>query len=937
MQPCPECGSPLPDKAIFCANCGYALAQPNDQVSQHPQAPKSAEAKQTPVATEERAQNQAPALPDPPHTPLPETAELLEKQQTILLPPPLKTPLPPQQKAGQQEKGGAFPPPPMHTPLPPSAPAVEGAQGQQGQQGQAASGKPARNGSPVKVERQNTKRPETPKQPAPLSPEEKKAAIEELQTVAMPRPQQPTAPSSGGAPDIESLSTRVMPAVGKTPLPPTPPKAPAEQERHGGIDGQKTIPVTAVSRAPQGGPPGPRPPASHPAVVYRGGPQTSKATRRGQTQTALRTLPPGSTVKAPAPPPTLVGRVRKFIWRWISPIFTRALDPEPEKPQKVVPQGSLLGWLPVMAVTCALGLFTVDTAFNASRANQPGAELYYWLGLGLIFVPALVRILLPQASRVERIGLICVVATCLFLTKVTISPFHYSGYDETLHLVTLNDIVNTKHLFTKNPLLPVSPYYPGLEIVASALCNLSGMNTLQAGYTVAGVATLLMVLCIFILSELLSRSARLASIAAMIYMTNPHFLFFDTQFAYETLALPLATFVMFAMTRYEMLNSSRRWVLLAAWFVLIALDVTHHVTNFLFEGMFLFWAAIYLFMRPLPLRKSIVIFTIGFGLVVTVLTVLLIGNTVISYFTSFFSDLGTQIAKTLGNSSSDSRQLFGSTGTPTPLWERLVSLGSVGLITMSTPFFLLCFWRRYRRITLLWVLAVIVIFYPILQVLRLTSSGAEISDRSSPFIFIGISFLAAVSIVQYWPVRKLTWRQPALISAVILVIFMGGIILGEGIPATFLPGPYEVSADGRSIDPEGIQAALWSYTYLGPKNRVFTDRANQLMESVYGDQYVVTNIGDGIELSDVFFEATMSSDLINKLRAGEVHFLFVDMRLTTAPPVVGFYFEQGETAEVLTPALLNKFDAVPQINRLFDSGNIVVYDTGELINAPQKP
>ncbi|HVU68817.1 MAG TPA: hypothetical protein VHD63_16900 [Ktedonobacteraceae bacterium] len=788
-------------------------------------------------------------------------------------------------------------------------------------------------------ERQIPKRPETNRQTEPPAPKvEKKTAIEEMHTIAMPKTPLPKPPSSGGVPDIEALNTRVMPAMGKTP--PVTPRLPFdEQDKRDGIDVQKTLPVTAISRPPQGNQASPytRPEsrAGNPPVVYRSNTQTSQPVKSGQTQTSLRTLPSGT--KAPAHPPTLAGRVRKFVWRWISPVFTRALDPEPEKPKHVLAQMSLLGWLPALTVTCALGLFTVSTAYNAARANESSAELYYWLGLGLTFLPALVRVILPQASRVERIGLLCVVTACLFLTKVTLSPFHFAGYDETLHLVTINDIVSTKHLFTKNPLLPVSPYYPGLEIVASALSSLSGLSTVQAGYTVAGMATLLMVLCIFILSELLSRSARLASIAAMIYMTNPHFLFFDTQFAYETLALPLATFVMFAMTRYEMLNSSRRWVLLTAWFVLTALDLTHHVTNFLFEGMFLFWAAIYLFMRPLPLRKSIVIFTIFFGLALTVITVLIIGNTVISYFTSFFADLGGQIAKTLGSDGADSRQLFDSTGTPTPLWERLISLGSVGLITLSTPFFLLCFWRRYRRITLLWVFAAIVIFYPILQVLRLTSSGAEISDRSSPFIFIGISFLAAVSIVQFWPVRLLNWKQPAMISAIVLVVFMGGIILGEGTPPTFLPGPYQVSADGRSIDPEGIQAALWSYTYLGPDNRVFTDRANQLMESVYGGQYVVTSIGDNVDLADVFFEQTMSPYLIDKLQAGKVHFLFVDMRLTTSPPMIGFYFEQGEPAELLTPPELTKFDTVPQMNRLFDSGNIVVYDTGELINAPQKP
>jgi hypothetical protein len=68
------------------------------------------------------------------------------------------------------------------------------------------------------------------------------------------------------------------------------------------------------------------------------------------------------------------------------------------------------------------------------------------------------------------------------------------------------------------------------------------------------------------------------------------------------------------------------------------------------------------------------------------------------------------------------------------------------------------------------------------------------------------------------------------------------------------------------------------------------------------------------------------------------------MRLTTQLPQDGFYYEQGEPQPVVNNQLvpistlvLAKFNGVPKINRLFDSGNMVIYDTGGLINAPQIP
>ena len=75
---------------------------------------------------------------------------------------------------------------------------------------------------------------------------------------------------------------------------------------------------------------------------------------------------------------------------------------------------------------------------------------------------------------------------------------------------------------------------------------------------------------------------------------------------------------------------------------------------------------------------------------------------------------------------------------------------------------------------------------------------------------------------------------------------------GAGPASALLPGPYEVIADSRSIEPQGIQAALWTRVYLQPDNRVAADRINQILLGTYGDQRVVTSIEDNIDLSPVF-------------------------------------------------------------------------------------
>lgn len=721
-------------------------------------------------------------------------------------------------------------------------------------------------------------------------------------------------PMGGATPPIQQMLSR-------SPLP-----QPSSRNR-GGAANRPAATVQTIER-----PPRPRP--GNRAEVYTDGSFMlyKKTQLAGSPATRNRPGPVARPTRKHRP--TLVGKL-------FTPLFTHAGDPEAEKPARPRPQPTGLGWLPVIALTSALGLFTTATAFNAARENMPATELYFWLGLVLFYLPPVVRLLLPHPSRMERAGLLVVLTLCLYLTKVELSPLYFNHYDEMLHWRSVNDIMSVGHLFTPNMLLPVSPVYPGLEIVTSTVSNLSGLDTFQSGLIVLAMSGLLMIFSLFLMFELLTGSARVASIAAAIYMTNPHFLTFDSQFAYESLALPLATFAMFAMVRYETLNNGRIWVMLTAWFVMAAMILTHHVTNFLFEVMFLLWSTIYLFIGTLPLRRSVVVPTVIAGFTLTVGSILLIGNVVITYLASIIIDISNQVQRALNSSGSSSRPLFSSVQ-PTPIWDRGLTLGAVALITLAIPFVLLCFWQRYRRNPLLWVFALFITSYPVLQILRFTSGGAEASSRSSAFVFIPVGLLLAIAIVQFWPVRSLNWRKTAMLSVAMLVLFMGGIVLGESAPASFLPGPYQAGADGRSIDPEGIQAALWTRQYLGPDNYMYSDRIGQLLLGVYGDQQLVTQLGSHIEEVEVIFDPQVTSYEISLLQKGRIHYLAIDMRMSQQLPQNGYYIEQGEPGtgsytKPLDPALLTKFDTVPQINRLFDSGNIAIYDTGVLIHAPQKP
>ena len=230
-------------------------------------------------------------------------------------------------------------------------------------------------------------------------------------------------------------------------------------------------------------------------------------------------------------------------------LLNRARDPEADvyytnSQDAIDTRIAVWGWLPWLALTSALGMLSIAYALALSRDGGTGLRAFFYPGLLLIYLPTVVRLISPAASRAERIGLLCITGICCYLIKVMSSPLYFSFFNEFLHWRTVDDIVRSGHLFSVNALLPVSPYYPGLEIVTDALSALSGLDTFNSGLVVIGIARLLMILTLFALNEQMLKSARMASIATVLYMANPHFLLYDSQFGYKSLAIPIAVFIL---------------------------------------------------------------------------------------------------------------------------------------------------------------------------------------------------------------------------------------------------------------------------------------------------------------------------------------------------------------------------------------------------------
>lgn len=578
------------------------------------------------------------------------------------------------------------------------------------------------------------------------------------------------------------------------------------------------------------------------------------------------------------------------------------------------------GLLPELSLVSATGLFLIALAYSDARSGGTWGEGLRWLGLCTLFLPIALRLLGTSASRTERVGLVMILGLGLYIVKVMYSPFEFRFVDELQHWRSTDEIVRAGHLFQSNPILPISSAYPGLQSATAALINMSGLTIFDGGILLMGVIRLLFMLALFLFFEQVSESARTAGIATALYVTNPHFLFLASYYLYQSLAIPLAAFVLFLVVKARQTRGFERIVLnLALMLSSYAVIITHHITGYALASLLVLWALV-TSVRRLPDKSPGVLTTLY-------LVVLLSWMAYVAILTPEY--LTPSIATNLGNQTGVIRGTvsLGQIFRPPvgPAWERYISAAAVVATLLALPIGWHAIWQHYRSNPLALTLTVGTGGYLLSLVVRLTSSNGALTVRSWTFLYLAIGFVLAVGIVKHSHARhhhRLTFAGG---MALVTLLFLGG--LAAGIPAYYgrLPGPYLVGAFERSIETQGVSAAKWTAEVLGPGQRFATDFDNYHLLGSYGRQ------SPSFSLSKVFFASSLGPAEQREVRDHLIDYLLIDRRFSQAPAIRGFYYNSSEPrnpAGPLSAAAQEKFDHVPNIDRIFDSGDIIIYEVG---------
>jgi hypothetical protein len=617
----------------------------------------------------------------------------------------------------------------------------------------------------------------------------------------------------------------------------------------------------------------------------------------------------------------------------------------------------------------------VAGADAASLRGIDGAELLLWVGLCVIFFPSAVRQVVGHPSREERIGLVVLLGLTLYIFKVLHSPFAFTYNDEILHAYNASKVLQTGVLFSPNPILEVSPFYPGLVSVTAALASLSGLSVFEAGLVVVGVARFVFVLALYLFFEQVSRSSRAAGIAVFLYMTHSNFLYWSSQFAYESLALPLAAMVLFMAVRRSTPQSrtDRAGFTILALIGIGAVVMPHHLTSYMLALILLLWSFTYLnghllllhgvrapiqwlarrisgrqllqtraqppvgLLRGLRSAHAAGHAWPGDLTLVTMTAaltwLLLVAMVTMKYLAGIFGRALFSIIRLIAREEAGRALFVSETGYVPPVWERLAGFSAVLLLLLGLPFGLWYIWRYRRSDGMVLLLAGASLLYFGMLGFRFTSAGWETSNRASAFLYVGLSFVIAFGIVASWPRRRGKRAAQLFFAVYLTIISIGSFIIGWP-PLLRLSQPLVVSAGSQVFEPQGITMARWAHAVLGPGHRVAVDLSNALAMLNYADQ--ITYSGLIYSVDALIRSPEIESWHLRALRDQRIRYIVVDRREMSWDNMRGLYFDRVKGNRIPDNELLDreaytKFDQQAGMNRIFDSGNIVIYDTAALI------
>jgi hypothetical protein len=358
--------------------------------------------------------------------------------------------------------------------------------------------------------------------------------------------------------------------------------------------------------------------------------------------------------------------------------------------------------------------------------------------------------------------------------------------------------------------------------------------------------------------------------------------------------------------------------------LIAAIVVTHHMTSYAMIGFLALASIVYAVVRgsrfrsgPWPLALI--------AAAATSLWLIFVGSKTVGYLEPVFTGAISDTFHTVSGEAAP-RQLFQSPSGEAPLLEdRFLAIASVLVLLAVLPFGLRAVWRGYRRNPLVLFLSALALAYVGTLSLRVVPNAWETASRASEFLFIGVALVLALAGAERLRRGRSAWPGRALVCACAVVLVCGGFSVGW--PSnTRLAQTYRIKSDGTSIDPPGVGAGRWAGRSLPSGSRIGAESSDARLFQFYGHQFALA--GSFPDIQDLLHSPALEDWQPGLIRDERIRYLAVNRRLLSADALAGYFFAHPgkPSAELRERSAVEKFDRDARTDRLFDNGELVVYD-----------
>lgn len=599
--------------------------------------------------------------------------------------------------------------------------------------------------------------------------------------------------------------------------------------------------------------------------------------------------------------------------------------------------GSGLLLVPILQ---AAAVAVVAYAFALARSRAPLSDLAYWVGQTALVVPTAYVIARCRPTQWGAISAVTSTAVASFVVMVSYEPLYLTFADEFQHYETLHSILTSGHLFAPNTALPVSSLFPGLEIVSSAVVQMTHVSTYVAELAIAGSAHVTTLLLVYAILRTVTGNIRASTIGALVYTLNPQYEFIDSYFTYTMFGLLFTFSAILCLLRslQSRGRASKLWALGASSLASVCV-VSHHVSSYLCVAFFVV-VLVCEFASGRPRCAA----TAAWALLPASLVVLLWTTFVAPEVIGYLAPVGHEvISGLLRHSVSSPRPLVArgldlprlrtSPSVPSPSTDKYLEYFGTAVLLIAYSIALLGWLRpRGRPVVRPPGDAAIVIasllLYVLVAVRLALPDGSELSGRLYAYALLPVAYVVVQGTRRLAGGRRSVHAKPHSGSVVAIgvasltaAVWLGALAGGWPPAYARLPGPTLAGAWERSMDPAVIAASQWAASHLEHHLYFVSDQMTAGAFAGLGDETAVS-----APAATIFLTRNVTPGILAMLRQYDISLIVVNRIISEGLPADGKYFTDdpfsGYYASPIPWSDITKF--------LTWTGGSVIYSNGQV-------